>query len=141
MTVAEETVMDTELYVPCGMDCKTSGATVPRRCANSMVTATNTFTGEFQAGITDTLVPDVLVKLMSLMVTAHSRTESEGVSPIFTSTAVDEAGGVTGGVPVPVPEPLPHPRLPTVANARASDVHPAQIPVIERSMVLLHFHI
>jgi len=130
VTVAEDRVMDMALYVPWGMDCIMSGATVPRRCASSMVMG--------EAMVTGTLVPDVLVKLMALMVTAHSRTESEGVSPMFTSTAVDAAGGVTGGVvPVPEPEPLPHPTLPTVANARASNVHPAHLPVADRFMILL----
>jgi hypothetical protein len=93
-----------------------------------------------EAMVTGMLAPDVLVKLMALMVTAHSRTESEGESPIFTSTAVDEAGGVTGVVPVPEPEPLPHPTAPVVANARASNVHPIQVPVIDRFMAVLRFH-
>lgn len=128
VTVAEDRVMDTALYVPCGMDCIMSGATVPRRCASSMVMG--------EAMVRGTLAPDVLVKLMALMVTAHSSTESEGVSPIFTSTAVDEAGGVTGDV-VPEPEPPPHPIALAVVIARASNVHVVQLPAIDRFMVLL----
>ena len=91
-----------------------------------------------EAMVTGTLAPDVLVKLMALMVTAHSRTESEGVSPMFTSTAVDAAGGVVGGVvPVLELEPPPHPIVPAVAIARVSNVHPAQLAVADRFMVLL----
>ncbi len=128
--VAEDSVIDIALYVPCGMDCIMSGATVPRRCASSIVIGV--------AMVTGALVPDVLVKLIALMVTAHSRTESEGVSPMFTSTAVDAAVGVMGGVvPVLEVEPLPHPIVPAVAIARVSNVHPAHLAVADRFMVLL----
>jgi len=84
---------------------------------------------------TDTLVPDVLVKLIALIVTAHSRTESEGVSPMFTSTAVDAAGPVVGGRTEWVLEPLPHPIVPAVAIAKVSNVHPAHFPVADRFMI------
>jgi hypothetical protein len=88
--------------------------------------------------VIDALVPDVLVKLIALTVTAHSSTESEGVSPMFTSTAVDAAGGVTGGVePVLELEPLPHPIVPAVAIARVSNVYPAHLPVADCFMVFL----
>lgn len=130
VTVAEDNVTDIALYVPWGMDCIISGATVPRRCASSIVIGEEIVKG--------TLVPDVLVKLMALTVTAHSRTESEGVSPMFTSTAVDAAEGVVGEVvPVLELEPLPHPIVPAVANARVSNVQPAHFAIADRFMVLL----
>ena len=80
------------------------GATVPARWASSMVM------GEEMGTVT--VVPAELVKLMALMVTAHSSTESEGVSPMLIRTAVEDAGGV-----VVVPEPEP-PLLHPVMSAR-----------------------
>lgn len=57
---------------------------------------------------------------------------------MFTSTAVDAAGGVVGGVePVLELEPLPHPIVPAVAIARISNVHPAHLPVAVCVMIFL----
>ena len=91
------------------------GATVPARWANSMVM------GEEMGTVT--VVPAELVKLMALMVTAHSSTESEGVSPMLIRTGVEEAGG--GVVVVPVP-PLLHPMMPAVTSARERNVEAAK---------------
>jgi hypothetical protein len=83
---------------------------------------------------TVTVVPVVLVKLMALMVTAHCRTESEGVSPMLIRTAVEEAGGEMM-VPEPEPDPLLHPVMVMAASARERSVDPAKVALVEGCML------
>jgi hypothetical protein len=84
--------------------------------------------------VTGTLVPDVLVKLMALIVTAHSSTPSAGESPMFTRTLVD--WGYVGGVPLMGLEPLLHPTAPVMARVSASIALPIQVAVRDDFMVI-----
>lgn len=102
------------------------GATVPARCASSMVMG--------EAMGTVTVVPTEFVKLMALMVTAASSTESEGVSPMLMRTAVVEGVGVGVGV-VPEP-PLLHPVMPVVASVMERSVNAAKAAALECCMVI-----
>jgi hypothetical protein len=88
---------------------------------------------------TVTVVPVELVRLMALMVTAHCRTESEGVSPMLMRTAVEDGAGVGAGV-VPEPDPLLHPARVEVASARERKVNAAKDVLVEgRMSVFLGF--
>ncbi len=83
---------------------------------------------------TVTAVPAALVRLMALMVMAHSRTESEGESPMLMRTLVEAGVGVGVGV-TPVPDPLLQPVRGRAASERERSVAMAREVLVEGCML------